>query len=82
MLSYICLVFYLFQITKPSATSFENLVEIFQKFPNVSSFYDDQDKYEFDFDLQYHEWKSQLEFALELLNHLTILVVISISGTM
>ena len=53
--------FYLFQITKPSATSFENLVGFFQKFLNVSSFNNDQQKNKFDFDLQYHEWRSQLQ---------------------
>ena len=52
MLSCFFVFFYLFQITKPSATSFENLVGFFQKFPNVSSVYDERHKNEFDFNLQ------------------------------
>ena len=78
-----CLVFYLFQITKPSATSFENLVGFFQKFLKVSSFNNDQQKNKFDFDLKDHEWRSQLQIVHlnYILNYLTILVVILICGT-
>ena len=78
MLSCFFVFFYLFQITKPSATSFENLVGFFQKFPNVSSFNNDQQKNKFDFDLQYREWRSQLQnvHLNYLLKYLTIWVMI------